>query len=194
MSQKKLIEQMTDDQLQQSLYMSQLILFSLAIILSMFLFDHLTNWLQLLTFNVYDIFYYGCLPGLLIVFVDIVLMRVLPKDALDDGGINERIFRNRSVSNILWIATIVAISEELLFRGVIQTVFGYFIASTIFALVHVRYLKKPALFISVLLISFYLGYLYEITGNLLVTIVAHFLVDFILGLIIRYRLHEVIAR
>jgi|SRR5690625_1004247 len=194
MSQKKLIDQMTDGQLQQSLFMSQLMLFSLAIILSTFLFDHFTKWLQLFTFNVSDIFYYGCLPGLLIVVVDIVLMRVLPKESFDDGGINERIFRNRSISEIMFIAIIVSISEELLFRGVIQTVFGYFIASTIFALVHVRYLKKPILLISVLLVSFYLGYLYKITGNLLVTIVAHFLVDFILGLIIRYRLHEVIAR
>src|SRR5690625_1741473 len=121
-------------------------------------------------------------------------MVILPKKYFDDGGINERIFKNQSIFNIFIIALIVAVSEELLFRGLIQTIFGYFIASTLFALVHVRYLRKPVLLISVLLISFYLGYLYEITNNLFVTIFAHFIVDFLLGVIIRYNIHEVIFR
>lgn len=194
MNQKKMIEQMTDDQLLQSLFMSQLMLFSLAIILSMFLFESFIQWLELFSFNLYDIFYYGGLSGLLIVCVDIILMKLLPKTAFDDGGINERIFQNLPIRNIFLIALIVSISEELLFRGVLQTVFGYVIASTIFALVHFRYLNKPVLLISILLISFYIGYLFHITNNLLVTIVAHFLVDFILGLMIRYQWHEVIAR
>lgn len=194
MNQKKMIEQMTDDQLLQSLFMSQLMLFSLAIILSMFLFESFIQWLELFSFNLYDIFYYGGLSGLLIVCVDIILMKLLPKTAFDDGGINERIFQNLPIRNIFLIALIVSISEELLFRGVLQTVFGYVIASTIFALVHFRYLNKPVLFISILLISFYIGYLFHITNNLLVTIAAHFLVDFILGLMIRYQWHEVIAR
>ena len=79
----------------------------------------------------------------------------------------------------------VAFAEELLFRGVLHTTFGYFIASTIFALAHFRYLTKPILFISILFVSFYIGYLFEITGNLVVTIAAHFIVDFLLGLFIR---------
>lgn len=193
MSQKNLIDQMSDEQLQHSLFMSQFILFSLALLLSIFLFDHFTKWLDLFSLNIREIMYYGCLPGLLIVLIDIVLMYLLPKEHFDDGGINQKIFKNRSVPNIFMIALIVAVSEELLFRGVIHTIFGYAIASTIFALVHVRYLKKPVLLISVLLISFYIGYLYELTNNLLVTITAHFIVDFLLGLIIRYKIDEVIA-
>lgn len=184
---------MSDEQLQQSLFMSQFILFSLAVVLSIFLFDHFTKWFDLFSLNIREIIYYGCLPGLLIVLIDIVLMYFLPKEYFDDGGINQKIFTNRSVTSIFMIALIVAVSEELLFRGVIQTVFGYVIASTIFAFVHFRYLQKPVLFISVLLISFYIGYLYELTNNLLVTITAHFVVDFLLGLIIRYKIDEVIA-
>src|SRR5690625_5157555 len=194
MSQKKLIDQMSDRELYQSLIYSQLILFSLALILSIFLFDQISYWLDLFVFNAHQIFYYGCLAGILIVVIDLLLMSIVPKRHFDDGGINERIFKDRSILHIFLIALIVAVSEELLFRGVIQTVFGYIIASTLFALVHVRYLKKPVLLVSVLLISFYLGYLYKITGNLFVTIIAHFLVDFILGLIIRYNIHEVISR
>lgn len=194
MSQKHIIDQMSDDELYQSLIFSQFILFSLAITLSIFLFEQMSHWLELFIFDFEQIFYYGCLAGLLIVFIDLLLMSILPKKYFDDGGINERIFKNRSILQIFIIAFIVAVSEELLFRGIIQTVFGYFIASTLFALVHIRYLRKPVLLVSVFLISFYLGYLYKITGNLFVTIVAHFLVDFLLGLMIRYNLHEVISR
>lgn len=194
MSQKHIINQMSDDELYQSLIFSQFILFSLAITLSIFLFEQMSHWLELFIFDFEQIFYYGCLAGLLIVFIDLLLMSILPKKYFDDGGINERIFKNRSILQIFIIAFIVAVSEELLFRGIIQTVFGYFIASTLFALVHIRYLRKPVLLVSVFLISFYLGYLYKITGNLFVTIVAHFLVDFLLGLMIRYNLHEVISR
>lgn len=194
MSQKKLIDQMSDDELFQSLIYSQLILFSLAIILSIFFFERISDWFNLFILDSYQIFFYGCLAGLLIVFIDVILMVILPKKYFDDGGINERIFKNQSIFNIFIIALIVAVSEELLFRGLIQTIFGYFIASTLFALVHVRYLRKPVLLISVLLISFYLGYLYEITNNLFVTIFAHFIVDFLLGVIIRYNIHEVIFR
>src|SRR5690625_262268 len=86
-----------------------------------------------------------------------------------------------------FISLFVAVFELILFRFVLQTVFGYFIASTIFVLVHVRYLKKPVLFVSVLLLSFYIGYLFEVTGNLFVTMIAHFTIDFLLGLIIRFQ-------
>lgn len=82
---------------------------------------------------------------------------------------------------------LVAIAEELLFRGVIQTTFGYLISSTLFALIHFRYLKKPVLLISVLFVSFYIGYIFILTENLLVTITAHFVVDFTLGLVIRFQ-------
>src|SRR5699024_10988980 len=84
------------------------------------------------------------------------------------------------------IALIVSISEELLFRGVIRTVFGYVFASSVFALIHIRYLRQPVLLISIIFVSFYIGYLFEIIGNLLVTMTTHFIVDFLLGVIIGY--------
>lgn len=80
---------------------------------------------------------------------------------------------------------LIAFSEELLFRGVIQTHFGLLMASAIFAALHVRYLSKWFLFTMVVLLSFFLGYLYDVTGNLWVTIFAHFLIDFVLAVHIR---------
>jgi uncharacterized protein len=72
-----------------------------------------------------------------------------------------------------------------LFRGVIQTHFGLFVASIVFALLHVRYLEKWFLFVMVVLLSFFLGYIYQWTNSLWVTIFAHFLIDFILAIDIR---------
>lgn len=187
MNQSELVKQMSHKQLKQSLYMSQIMFLCIGIILSVFLFDHLTNWFDYFKWNTNELFYYGVVPGLIVVAIDVILMIFLPKRFYDDGGINEKLFKNSSIVDVFFISLIVAISEEILFRGVLQTVFGYIIASTIFALVHVRYLKKPVLLVSVLLLSFYIGYLFEITENLFVTMIAHFTIDFLLGLIIRFQ-------
>lgn len=185
MKQSELIKQMSDQELKQTLIVSQLIFLLISLVLSIIMFDNFLDWQYYFKFNSRKILYYGVLPGLVIVGIDVILMQVLPKHYYDDGGINEKIFKHRKISEIFILALLIAVAEELLFRGVLQTKFGYIIASTIFALAHFRYLKKPVLLVSVLLLSFYIGYLFEITGNLLVTITAHFVIDFLLGLIIR---------
>jgi len=187
MKQNEILQNISDEDLKKSLLFSQALILLISLILSFILFDHFSDWFQYLKFNLKEIIYYGLIPGLIIVIIDLVLMKILPKRYLDDGGINERVFQNRSVPDIFLLALTIAIAEELLFRGVIQTTFGYFTASIIFALVHFRYLIKPVLFISVLLLSFYIGFLFKITGNLLVTITMHFIIDFLLGLVIRFQ-------
>lgn len=187
MNQSEIIKNMSDRDLTQSIIVSQLLFLFVSIILSFFLFNHFSDWLNYFRFDVLEILYFGLVPGLLIIFLDLCLMYFLPKKVFDDGGINERVFKNRSIGNIFILTTIIAISEELLFRGVIQTTFGFVFASILFALAHIRYLKKPVLLILVVFISFYLGYLFERTGNLFVTIIAHFVVNFLLGITIRYQ-------
>lgn len=187
MKQSELIHKMSDQDLKKSLILSQSLLFLLSMISSLFLFENVSNWFDYFNVNFQEIIYYGVIPGLIIVIIDIILIRFVPYRFFDDGGINQKMFQNRSISDIFILTLMIAVSEELLFRGVIQTTFGYLIASVIFALVHFRYLTKPILLLSVLLISFYIGYLFEITGNLLVVITAHFIVDFLLALIIRFR-------
>ena len=91
------------------------------------------------------------------------------------------------------IAALVAISEEILFRGVIQTNTGLIISSIIFAVVHYRYLFNWFLFTNIILLSFLIGYIYLVTNNLVVTIVMHFFIDFILGLIIKFRTQATIG-
>ncbi|MFB4166353.1 lysostaphin resistance A-like protein [Virgibacillus sp. JSM 102003] len=185
--QSEIIKSLTDQELRKQLFFSQLLLLGVSFLLSLLLFDNMTDWFDLIQFNLYEVAYYGVLPGLIIVVIDIILIYLFPKKYYDDGGINDRIFKNRSIIEIFAIALMVAVSEELLFRGVVQTTFGYIIASTFFALVHIRYLRKPVLLLSVLIVSFYIGYIFVLTENLFVTITAHFFVDFLLGVVIRFK-------
>ncbi|CEY31555.1 CAAX amino terminal protease self-immunity [Streptococcus pneumoniae] len=112
-------------------------------------------------------------------------MRVFPESWFDDGGINDKMFRGMSVLHLLVITFLIGFAEEFLFRGVVQTHFGIVIASFVFAVLHIRYITKPFLFCFVCFISFVFGYVFEWTGNLFITIFAHFLVDFIMGLQLR---------
>lgn len=185
MKQADIIKQMSSKELMYQLILTQFIILMISIVLSIFLFDQFSDWLHYFKLNGTEILLYGVIPGVLIVIIDLILMIFLPKRFYDDGGINEKVFKNRPIKEIFLISFVVAIAEEMLFRGVIQTTFGYVIASIVFALIHIRYLTKPVLLISVLLISFYIGYLFVLTENLLVTITAHFIVDFLLGIVIQ---------
>lgn len=187
MKQAEIIKNMSDEEVKNQLLFSQSLFFLLSIVLSIFLFDHVLDWFRYFDFDMREIMLYGVLPASIIVIIELFLYRLLPKKAFDDGGINEKVFSNQSVGNIFLIAFVVAASEEFLFRGVIQTTFGYLFASVLFAVVHIRYLKKPLLFIMVVTISLLIGYLFELTGNLFVVIAFHFVVDFLLGLYIKFQ-------
>ena len=123
----------------------------------------------------------------MVVIADILLMKWLPSSFYDDGGLNDRIFKNRSVIHIAWIAAFVALSEELLFRGVIQTKVGLILASLIFAIIHYRYLFNWFLFSNIVILSFLIGFIYDWTNNLAVTMIMHFTIDFLLGLYIKFK-------
>ena len=185
--QAELIQELTDQELVWNVVASQLIFLFLAAMASFFLFSW-NELFGLFDFQWMEIFLYGLIPGTVVVIIDLLLIRFVPKKHWDDGGVNEKIFRSLNAGQIFLLATVIGVSEEFLFRGVIHTELGYIVASSIFALVHVRYLRKPVLLVSVILLSFLIGYMYEITGNLLVPIVAHIWIDFLLGIYYRYRL------
>ncbi|SES81216.1 hypothetical protein SAMN05216389_102278 [Oceanobacillus limi] len=187
MQQNELMEQISNKDLKKSLILSQILFIGLALLLSLFLFSSFTDWFRYVEFDLTEIIYYGILSGFLVVIIDLILVKALPSKHYDDGGINKRIFSSLSYIEIIYVTFLIAVAEELLFRGVLQTVFGYMLASTIFAVVHFRYLNKPVLFVSIVVLSFFIGYIFELTENLLVTITTHFLIDFLLGVVIRYR-------
>jgi uncharacterized protein len=113
--------------------------------------------------------------------------RFVPQEAMDDGGVNERLFRRRPVWHIALIALVVSLCEEILFRGAIQYAFGPYWTSVLFAAIHVRYLRHWVPTGMVFLVSYGLGWIMIESGTIWAPILAHFLFDFIMGLIIRFR-------
>ncbi|MEO2074287.1 MAG: CPBP family intramembrane glutamic endopeptidase [Bacillus sp. (in: firmicutes)] len=182
----ELIASLTDRELLHHLYLTQIILLVISLILGFLLFDHF-SYLNTLDLRDNNILLIGIPAGVAVVVIDILLMRTLPSSFYDDGGLNERIFKNKSIIHILLIAAIVAFSEELLFRGIIQTKVGLLMASVIFAIIHYRYLFNWFLFLNIVVLSFLIGIIYDYTNNLAVTMMMHFVIDFLLGVYIKYR-------
>lgn len=131
--------------------------------------------------------WWGCGLAAVMFGFDFILSRFVKEESLDDGGINEMLFRNRPIWHIAVICVIVSICEELLFRGAIQHGIGPYWTSIIFALIHIRYLRHWIPTGWVFLSSYALGYIYIQTGTLWAPIVCHFLIDFISGLVIKFR-------
>ncbi|MGM9925980.1 MAG: lysostaphin resistance A-like protein [Bacillus sp. (in: firmicutes)] len=184
--QAELIKDIPDGVLVLNVWLSQAIVLALSAILAFFLFDDLSDFLTL--FQLDDpVIGWGALAGIGVVIIDLILMKVVPASFYDDGGINERVFRNLSYAHIFLLTAVVACCEEILFRGVIQSNTNLWIASIIFALVHYRYLFNPFLLINVSLLSLFMGLLFEVTNNVVVSIAAHFIIDFLLGIFIKVK-------
>ncbi|NEU31097.1 CPBP family intramembrane metalloprotease [bacterium LRH843] len=176
---------MTDRGLMINVYMSQVVMLVLACGLGFFIFDSWEDVLSIVKLNIREIFYIGGGAAAAVVFFQLLLRKYVPESWLDDGGLNERIFKQLSIPEIFGVCLLVSISEELLFRAVLQTAIGLVPASLIFALIHFRYLRKPVLFFSIIFASFLLGVIFQWTGNILVTMMMHFLVNTVLGCFIR---------
>ncbi|OPA81409.1 CAAX protease family protein [Paenibacillus selenitireducens] len=135
----------------------------------------------------FEFIYWAVGLSVLVLSADLLMGRFVPEEAMDDGGINDMLFRKRPIWHIVVISAIVAICEELLFRGAIQYAFGPYWTSILFAVIHVRYLRHWVPTGIVFAISYGLGFIYIQTGTLWAPIITHFIVDLVLGLIIRFR-------
>ena len=118
---------------------------------------------------------------------DLAVSRWVPADVTDDGGINERLFGGRAIWHIALISFIVAVCEEMLFRGAVQHAIGSYWTSILFAAIHVRYLRHWLMTGIVFSISYGLGWIYEHTGTLWAPIAAHFVIDLVMGCIIKWK-------
>src|SRR5690625_1716793 len=111
MKQCELIKQMTDKELKKQVILSQLIFITIGIILSVFLFEKMSDWLLYFNWNPKEIFYYGVISGLIIVGIDLIIMYIFPERYYDDGGINEKLFKNLAIADIVGVTLIIR-SEE----------------------------------------------------------------------------------
>lgn len=176
--------------LKRSVYGTQFIILVIALICIWFFIGYSNFTMNHISLNSHDIVFYGIGGGLLLIIFNILLNVLIPERLLDDGGFNKQFFSSLSLIEISFLCILISLSEELMFRGFLQTKFGIIIASIIFALVHFRYVKKIVLLTVVLLESFFLGYLYLITANLIVVIVTHFILDYVLGLYMKFSMER----
>jgi hypothetical protein len=179
------VDEIDDRMLLINLYATQALTFIIGII--WLLFQH-QNFIELLGIpTMPDALWWGLGLAAAVVAVDLLISRWVPEDAADDGGVNERIFKHRAIWHIAVISLVVAICEELLFRGAIQHAIGPYWTSIVFAAIHVRYLRHWIPTGLVFSISYGLGWIYEQSGTIWAPIIAHFAIDFVMGLIIRFR-------
>lgn len=183
--QRRSIEDIGPKEIRLNLYITQLIIIGVGCVLAYILFPNRSEFYDLWKWEPISILVIGSVVAGIVVLFDYIAMQVLPESWFDDGGINERMFQGTSVIQLFGITFVIGFAEEFLFRGVLQTHFGLVVASLIFAVLHIRYVKKPFLFCFVCMISFLFGYVFQWTENLFITIFAHFLVDFIMGLQLR---------
>lgn len=178
-------QQLTDRLLLLNLYITQGLTLIIGLIWILF---QKRNPIHILNFpeNVQFVYWGLGLAGIMLV-VDFLLTHIVPEESMDDGGINNLLFGNRPLWHIVVISAIVAVCEELLFRGAIQYSLGPYWTSILFAVIHVRYLRHWIPTGWVFLSSYGLGYIYIHSGSLWAPIVCHFFIDLFSGLMIRYR-------
>lgn len=182
------VDELSDKMLLMNLYATQALTFIIGLA---WIFFQGQNILEVFRFpDEYAFLLWAAGLAAAVVAFDVGISRWIPDDAKDDGGVNERIFRSRPLWHIVLLCAVVSICEELLFRGALQHAFGPYWTSIVFAAIHVRYLKHWIPTGLVFAISYGLGLLMTHTGTIWAPIVTHFLVDLIMGIIIRYRREE----
>ncbi|SEN27150.1 CPBP family intramembrane glutamic endopeptidase [Lihuaxuella thermophila] len=173
----------TEKQVIVSFYITQLSL--LVIALPLLWWQGKLNWGYFGVTNIH-MWIWGAVAGLGIVFLELVLIRIVPEKWLDDGGINRLLLGRRSPVHIFFIAAVAAVAEEMFFRGAVQHWLGIGWTTLLFVLVDTRYLRQWVLVLFLTLISFLFGWLVEWSGTLVPAVAAHWTVDFLMGLYLRF--------
>ena len=168
-----------------NLYMTQGLLFLIAIGIIWWQKISMADMFSPLPDAGVTVITYGVLCAGLVLFTDFALARFIPEHVTDDGGVNEKIFAGRPVWHTAVLCLVIAVCEELLFRGAVQHMIGAYWTSVLFAAIHVRYLQHWLMTSLVFGISYALGWIYMQTGTLLTPILAHFIIDFVLGYYLR---------
>lgn len=180
------VDELDDRMLLINLYATQGLTFIIGLIWIIFQQQNVISLLSIPS-SISNVFLYGVGLAVLAIITDLTLTRFVPEEVGDDGGINDRIFGNRPLWHIVLICFVVACCEELLFRGAMQHAWGPYWTSIVFAAIHVRYLKHWIPTGLVFSISYALGWIYIQTDSIWAPILAHFLFDLVMGLMIRYR-------
>ncbi|AIG26182.1 CPBP family intramembrane metalloprotease [Brevibacillus laterosporus] len=186
MNRNNKLEQLDDRTLLLNLWLTQGIVLLIALLGSWFLYTKTEFWQLLLTMHP-SYLGYAVLLIVLVVASNIIIEKTVPPSWVDDGGMNERIFRSLSIPTTFLLCVAVGISEEWLFRGVIHELIGNVWTSILFTAIHFRYLQKPILIGMVFLTSYLLGILFTWTNSLITVMFVHATINFVLALFLKYK-------
>ncbi|MCR8995263.1 CPBP family intramembrane glutamic endopeptidase [Brevibacillus laterosporus] len=186
MNRNNKLDQLDDRTLLLNLWLTQGIVLLIALLGSWFLYTKTEFWQLLLTMHP-SYLGYAVLLIVLVVTSNIIIEKTVPPSWVDDGGMNERIFRSLSIPTTFLLCVAVGISEEWLFRGVIHELIGNVWTSILFTAIHFRYLQKPILIGMVFLTSYLLGILFTWTNSLITVMFVHATINFVLALFLKYK-------
>lgn len=149
------------------------------------------NAFNLIKYDLKDISF-AVLATILLLVVNFLAINVFSKYVIIFKHLKEAyneiapVAANVTLPGAFIIAIFSGFAEEFLFRGILQTQFGIIIASIVFGIFHIGNKKTVWYGIYAVLIGFYLGWLYHITGNLMIPILVHSLNNFLALFYMRY--------
>lgn len=192
---RKQLNALSDREIKHALIQTQFILLLISAIWILVYKNNWTYWKKVLTIRGDDhLFTYGILPALVVVLLQIIIDKSVPRHWFDDDGINERMMQALSIPELFLFMGLVAFSEELLFRGLIQSTFGIWITTLCFVVIHVRYLKKPLVIVVLVLISLLLSWLFTKTNSLIIPMITHYVIDLLLGILLKQQFNQAALR
>ena len=126
--------------------------------------------------------------GLIITVTSSIVYRVWPAYRQSADQYLAMVLSPLEWPDLMWLALLPGLSEELLFRGVFLSDFGLswpaiIGSSAFFGVLHYSGKEQWPYVIWASVVGLFLGYSVLVTGNLFVPIVAHVLTNFISGLV-----------
>jgi len=166
-----------------NLYITQSLLLFIGMTILLFQSQNLLDMLKVADSR---LFVWSLLFSGIAVLANLAFTPFVPKQLQEADAMNILLAKRVPLWHLMIICLVVGFVEELLFRGVIQYAIGIYWTSIVFTIIHVHYLRHWILTGMVFLLSYSLGWLYDHTGSLMVSVVAHALYDLIMLCIVRY--------
>lgn len=173
---------------------SSLTLICFAVIYALVVYDVLTIQ-NLLSFDnpIESLIISGVACVALLLF-GVILTLTIPAAYIADTN---KTYQNDTLPDVFIFMFIAVLFEETLFRGIIQNLLLIFtghqwvaILSTalLFIVFHIQYFKKPIMLLNICIPSLVFGWIYFKTNNILVPIFVHFILNFGMTILFKYKI------
>lgn len=169
-------------------------LICVAIIFSLIVSDVLTIENFLSFHKPIESFVISMIASVMLLLFGIILTLKQPSNYIDDTN---KTYEDDSLPAIFIFMFIAALFEEVLFRGIIQNLILLFtnqqwiailLTALLFITFHVRYFKKPMMLLNIFIPSVVFGWVYVKTDNILVPVFVHFIMNFGMTILFKYKL------